>query len=97
MGEKSLVWQNLELQDEIKALKFQLETRKEAYGLVCHKCDMWRAAAEIADTRCKGLQLAVDQYRDALKRIYALTHPFDDQNVFAKTIADIAAAALEEK
>ena len=37
------------------------------------------------------------RYREALEQIYDLTHAFDDQNDYAKTLADIAFNALEEK
>jgi hypothetical protein len=60
MGEKSLVWQNLELQDEIKALNFQLETRKEAYELLGYKLDMWRHSAEMLAEELKLIKKSVD-------------------------------------
>ena len=69
MGEKSLVLENLDLMEEVRNLKEMLSYRRELCETLGHKCDMWRAASEICDTRCKGLQLAVDQYREALKEI----------------------------
>lgn len=91
MGEKSLVLENIALCEEIQKLRSLLNSRAEAYELLGQKVDMWRAAAERADTEAKSWQMEAEQHREALEELRRCP------NVSHETVYMTADMALEGK